>query len=102
MVVTTTANSKTVIAYLICVWYNFRDAMLVPIINCGTSIFAGFVIFSVLGFMAHTAGTTVDEVVKQGDYDIFIISILSRFISVNWLFEEIFGIIPIIYKIVSI
>ncbi|VDI73220.1 solute carrier family 6 (neurotransmitter transporter, amino acid) member 5/7/9/14 [Mytilus galloprovincialis] len=44
----------------------YRDAMLVPIINCGTSIFAGFVIFSVLGFMAHTAGTTVDEVVKQG------------------------------------
>ena len=44
----------------------YRDAMLVPIINCGTSIFAGFTIFSVLGFMAHTAGTTVDEVVKQG------------------------------------
>ncbi|XP_052077275.1 sodium- and chloride-dependent glycine transporter 1-like isoform X1 [Mytilus californianus] len=44
----------------------YRDAMIVPIINCCTSIFAGFVIFSVLGFMAHTAGTTVDEVVKQG------------------------------------
>lgn len=63
--------------------YVFRDAMIVPIINCGTSIFAGFVIFSVLGFMAHTAGTTVDEVVKQGDYGIFIVSILSRFISLK-------------------
>ncbi|KAK3099623.1 hypothetical protein FSP39_007129 [Pinctada imbricata] len=44
----------------------YRDAMLVPIINCGTSIFAGFVIFSVLGFMAEAANTTVDKVVSQG------------------------------------
>ena len=40
--------------------------MIVPLINCATSIFAGFVIFSILGFMAHEAGTTVDKVVTQG------------------------------------
>ncbi|XP_067663699.1 sodium- and chloride-dependent glycine transporter 1-like [Haliotis asinina] len=44
----------------------YRDAMIVPLINCGTSIFAGFVIFSVLGFMAHEAGTTMEKVVTQG------------------------------------
>lgn len=40
--------------------------MIVPFVNCGTSVFAGFVIFSVLGFMAHEANSTVDQIVTQG------------------------------------
>ncbi|XP_069130755.1 sodium- and chloride-dependent glycine transporter 1-like isoform X2 [Argopecten irradians] len=44
----------------------YRDALIVPIINCGTSIFAGFVIFSVLGFMANQTGSTIEDVVSQG------------------------------------
>ncbi|KAH3833322.1 hypothetical protein DPMN_106628, partial [Dreissena polymorpha] len=44
----------------------YRDAMLVPIIECSTSIFAGFVIFSILGFMAHETGKSVEDVVTQG------------------------------------
>lgn len=43
-----------------------RDAVLVPVLNCCTSIFAGFVVFSVLGFMAHRTGTTVDKVTSAG------------------------------------
>lgn len=39
---------------------------MVSCINCGTSFFAGFVVFSVLGFMAKTLGVGVGEVVTSG------------------------------------
>ncbi|UYV62208.1 hypothetical protein LAZ67_1008228 [Cordylochernes scorpioides] len=44
----------------------YRDALLIPIINCGTSIFAGFVVFSIIGFMAYETGQPVESVVDQG------------------------------------
>lgn len=31
----------------------YRDALLVSFTNCGTSLFAGVVVFSVIGFKAH-------------------------------------------------
>ena len=34
--------------------------------NSGTSLYAGFAIFSVLGFMAHEQGLTVSEVAEHG------------------------------------
>lgn len=43
-----------------------KDAMIVSVINCSTSVFAGFVIFSVLGFMAHVSGKEVSEVATSG------------------------------------
>ncbi|CAH1773216.1 unnamed protein product [Owenia fusiformis] len=44
----------------------YRDAIFVPCVNCGSSFFAGFVIFSVLGFMAKESGLNVKDVVKPG------------------------------------
>ena len=46
--------------------------MIVPLINCGTSIFAGLVIFSILGFMAHETGDKIEDVVTQGNCHIFL------------------------------
>ncbi|XP_063230449.1 sodium- and chloride-dependent glycine transporter 1 [Bacillus rossius redtenbacheri] len=43
-----------------------RDSILVPILNCGTSILAGFVVFSVLGFMSHQTGVPISTVVTGG------------------------------------
>lgn len=36
------------------------------VVNCATSFLAGFVVFSVLGYMAFKQGTTVDSVAEQG------------------------------------
>ncbi|CAM1329462.1 SLC6A7 (predicted) [Pycnogonum litorale] len=50
----------------------YRDAVLIAIGNCATSVFAGFVIFSILGFMAHTQGVDVPDVVKSSQALAFI------------------------------
>lgn len=40
--------------------------MIVSISNVLTSIFAGFVIFSVIGYLAHELNVEVDKVVEEG------------------------------------
>ncbi|XP_043483932.1 sodium- and chloride-dependent GABA transporter 1-like [Leptopilina heterotoma] len=45
---------------------NRMDSIFVPILNCGTSIFAGFVVFSILGFMSYKTGLPVSSVATGG------------------------------------
>lgn len=42
-----------------------RDGIVVTLINCGTSVFGGFVIFSLLGYRAHKTGVAFEEL-KSG------------------------------------
>ncbi|KAL8591588.1 hypothetical protein ACOMHN_055555 [Nucella lapillus] len=51
----------------------FRDAVLTSCINCGTSFLAGVVVFSFLGYMAHTQNTTVDMVATHGPGLVFVV-----------------------------
>ncbi len=43
-----------------------RDAVLIALWNCCTSLYAGFVVFTVIGFMAHEKGQDVADVVAGG------------------------------------
>lgn len=43
-----------------------RNAWIVALSNCATSIFAGFVIFAVLGFLAEEHDAPIDNIVRGG------------------------------------
>ncbi|XP_069118925.1 sodium- and chloride-dependent GABA transporter 3-like [Argopecten irradians] len=45
---------------------SYRDVTIFALINSGTSIFAGFLIFTILGHMAFLQDTTVDKVASSG------------------------------------
>ncbi|UYV62769.1 hypothetical protein LAZ67_2001879 [Cordylochernes scorpioides] len=44
----------------------FRDSFILCFVNPGTSVLAGFVIFSVLGHLSYIQGVPVEDVVKAG------------------------------------
>ena len=44
------------------------DAIVVSVMDCLTSIFAGLVIFSIIGYMASELGKDVSEVAAEGRF----------------------------------
>ncbi|XP_039999729.1 sodium- and chloride-dependent betaine transporter-like [Xiphias gladius] len=50
----------------------YKDCFWLCLLNSGTSFLAGFVVFSVLGFMAHEQGVSVDNVADSGPGLVFI------------------------------
>jgi len=50
-----------------------RDAVLIAICNCVTSIFCACVVFSILGYMAHSTSRPVDQVVQGGEGLVFVV-----------------------------
>ncbi|RUS84339.1 hypothetical protein EGW08_007871 [Elysia chlorotica] len=45
---------------------SYRDSVLFACVNSGTSFFAGFIVFTILGFMAKQQGRTVADVAESG------------------------------------
>ncbi|KAM7413494.1 hypothetical protein PAMA_020738 [Pampus argenteus] len=44
----------------------YRDSLYLCLLNCGTSVVAGFAVFSVLGFMANEQDVPISEVAESG------------------------------------
>lgn len=44
----------------------YKDCLWLCLLNSGTSVVAGFAVFSVLGFMAHELGVAIEEVAESG------------------------------------
>ncbi len=67
--------------------FKSRDASLIAVANSVTSFLFGFIIFSMLGFLAKTLGTDVPHVVKDGIGLLFIIipqSIVGMSVPAFW------------------
>ncbi len=46
--------------------FPIRDSLWLCLLNSGTSLVAGFAVFSVLGFMAQKQGVPIDVVAESG------------------------------------
>ena len=66
-----------------------RDALIVPLVNCFTSFFAGFAIFAIIGFMAHESGLPISEIIKSGPSLAFI-GTVGRRGGVDYIISELF------------
>ena len=57
-------NSKGKVLCVIMLFHDFRDTYIICLVDTLTSIFAGFVIFAILGVMANKANVKVTDVTE--------------------------------------
>ncbi|XP_063350214.2 sodium- and chloride-dependent GABA transporter 2-like [Pelmatolapia mariae] len=60
----------------------YKDSLMLCLLNSGTSVVAGFAVFSVLGFMAHEQGVPIAEV----SFLIILIILLFETLALGWIF----------------
>ena len=67
----------------------FRDGLLISLFNSGTSVYAGFVVFSVIGFLADSTGKEIEDTVEDGIKLAFVVypsAVLEMDVSPLWSF----------------
>lgn len=47
-------------------FFHNRDAIIATVACAGTSVFAGFAVFSIIGFLAHMMGEPIENVMDSG------------------------------------
>ncbi|MBN1360663.1 MAG: sodium-dependent transporter [Sedimentisphaerales bacterium] len=69
-----------------------NSALITGLANCGTSFFAGFVVFSMLGYLAQVQGLSVEDVTQSGTGLAFVAfpTAISQLPALNALFGVVF------------
>lgn len=49
------------------IFINYSDCLITTAVNCFTSFFSGFVIFTYLGFMSHKQHKPISSVATEGE-----------------------------------
>uniref|UniRef100_A0A3Q1BFG1 Transporter n=1 Tax=Amphiprion ocellaris TaxID=80972 RepID=A0A3Q1BFG1_AMPOC len=71
----------------------YKDAFVLALINSGTSFFAGFVVFSILGFMAAEQGVDISQVAESGTVRVSF-SLYLQFVGVEGFITGILDLFP--------
>ncbi len=56
---------------------SYRDVTIFTVVNTLTSVLSGFVIFSILGYMAHVRNVDIRLVAEEGKFDLKFLSAKS-------------------------
>jgi hypothetical protein len=71
---------KLFINFILALYY--RDAIIVSVLDCVTSVFAGLVIFSIIGYMAEVLEQDIKDVATEGNCSSFIDKRINKMLAV--------------------